>query len=90
MDDINTIADFQKAVDQHDLTHAYSDDHEVWRRGSADRDRIRKAADKFPREDVERIWNAMVDGYLVESARSQFYWRWPTIQSGGSENGQTR
>ncbi len=77
-DEINTIEEFQRAVAGHDLTYAYSDDHSVWRRGSADHDRIRKAAEKFPREDVERIWNAMVDGFLIESARAQFYWRWPS------------
>jgi hypothetical protein len=75
--DISTIEDFQQAVDRHDLTHAYSDDHSVYRRGAADYDRIHKSAAKFPREDVERIWNAMVDRSLVESARAQFYWRWP-------------
>ncbi len=81
-EEINTIEDFKKAVDNHDLTHAYSDDHSVWRRGSADLDRISKAATKFPREEVERIWNAMVDATLIESARAAFYWRWPTTCSG--------
>ena len=81
-DEIVTIEDFTSAVNHHDLTHGYSDDHEVWRRGTADRDRIRKAAEKFPREEVERIWNAMVDDSLIESARSPFYWRWPTTCKG--------
>lgn len=75
--DINTIEDFEKACASHDLTYSYSDDGDVWRRGSADYARIRKAADKFPREDVERIWNGMVDRQLIEGAREQFYWRWP-------------
>lgn len=76
--DIETLEDFQRACERHDLTYAYSDDGSVWRRGSAEHDRIRKAAEKFDRDDVERIWNAAVDTKLVESCRSQFYWRWPS------------
>jgi hypothetical protein len=72
-----TIEQFEEEVNRHDLTHDYSDDHSVWSRGAAHYDKIHKAAQSLPREDVERIWNAMVDKRLVESARSQFYWRWP-------------
>jgi hypothetical protein len=74
---IETLADFEDAVNRHDLTYSYSDDHSVWRRGCASEDRIRRAAEKFDRSDVERIWNAMVDRFLVEEARQQFYWQWP-------------
>lgn len=77
MTTIETIQDFEDAVARHDLTHDYSDDHSVWKRGAADYDRIRKAADKFDRADVERIWNAAVDRKLIEGVRQQFYWRWP-------------
>jgi hypothetical protein len=49
----------------------------VWQRGSAHYAKIRKAADSLPREDVERVWNAMVDKRLIEDVRPQFYWRWP-------------
>lgn len=73
--EINTIEDFEEAVRNHDLTYSYSDDHSCWRRGATDHDRIRDAAKKFPPQEVERIWNEMVDRKLVESARSQFYWR---------------
>lgn len=76
-DEINTIEDFQRAVDNHDLTYDYSDDGSVWRNGQAQYSRITRAAEKFPREDVERIWNAKVDRSLVESARAPFYWKWP-------------
>ena len=79
MTEINTLDDFRDACTRHDLTYGYSDDGECWRRGSANHDRIRKAADKFPREDEERIWNAIVDQKLVEGAREQFYWRWPKV-----------
>lgn len=75
MSDIRTLEEFEEAVNRHDLTHTYSDDGEVWRRGSADLDRIRKAAELFPVEDVTRIWNAAVDKKLVEECRAQFYWR---------------
>ena len=75
MSNIETLEDFEKACADHDLTYSYSDDGEYWRRGCASHERIRRAATKFPREDVERIWNAVVDTKVIESARSQFYWR---------------
>lgn len=75
--EIETLADFEEAVNRHDLTHSYSDDGSVWRRGAADLSRIEKAAARFPREDVERVWNAAVDAKLKEGYREQFYWRWP-------------
>ena len=77
MDEINTLEDFERACVRHDLTYSYSDDGRWWRAGCASEDAIRKAAKKFPREDVERIWNAVVDTKLVPEAREQFYWRWP-------------
>jgi len=76
-DDITTLHEFENAVRSHDLTHMYSDDGQVYERGYQDRRRIERAAEKFPREDVERIWNAMVDSRLLEDCRAQFYWRWP-------------
>jgi hypothetical protein len=75
VDEINTIEDFEKACAAHDLTHEYSDDHGVWRRGSADLARIRVAAAKFDSKDVERIWNGICDQKLVEPFNKQFYWR---------------
>lgn len=75
--EIKTLEDFERACQHHDLTYSYSDDHRYWTAGCASHDRIRKAAEQFPREDVERIWNAVVDTKLVPEARSQFYWRWP-------------
>ena len=76
-DTIKTLEDFRRACEHHDLTYSYSDDGSVWRRGSTDHARIRRAAEKFDRADVERIWNAVVDTKLVPDCRSQFYWRWP-------------
>ena len=80
-DAINTLADFQAACEQHDLTHGYSDDGEIRRRGAADLVRIEKAAERLPREEVERIWNAVVDQKLTPDARRLFYWRWPRAAS---------
>jgi hypothetical protein len=71
------LADFETMVTNHDLTYSYSDDGEVYRRGQRRYDEIRKAAETLPREDVERIWNAVVDTKVIEAVRSQFYWRWP-------------
>ena len=76
-DEIETLEDFERACISHDLTYSYSDDGNWWRRGLASHKRIEEAAKKFPREDVERIWNAVVDAKVIESARAQFYWRWP-------------
>ena len=75
MTEINTLEEFEIAVQRHDLTHSYSDDGSVWRSGSADLARIQAAAKKFPADEVKRIWNAAVDKKLVERARQQFYWR---------------
>lgn len=75
--EIKTLEDFENACQRHDLTYSYSDDHRYWTAGCASHDRIRKAAEQFPRDDVERIWNAVVDTKLVPEVRSQFYWRWP-------------
>lgn len=75
--EIETLEDFELACARHDLTYEYSDDGEYWRRGCASHDQIRRAAARFPREDVERIWNAAVDTKVIKEVRSQFYWRWP-------------
>lgn len=79
-DEINTIEEFQAACELHDLTHAYSDDGSAYASGSNDFARIKKAAEKFPREAVEQAWNAAVDRKLVERARANFYWRWPAVE----------
>ena len=47
-----TIEEFEKLVDDHDLTHSYSDDHSVWSNGNAQLKRIREAAKTLPIEDV--------------------------------------
>lgn len=76
-DEIKTLEDFERACAAHDLTYSYSDDGRWWRAGLASHQRIKNAAEKFPREDVERIWNAQVDRKVVEEVRAQFYWQWP-------------
>jgi hypothetical protein len=70
-----TLEDFERRVKAHDLTFAYSDDGSVYSRGSADLYAIQEMAKQFPIEDVKRIWNAMVDAFLVESVRPDFYWK---------------
>jgi hypothetical protein len=72
-----TLKEFEQMVARHDLTYSYSDDGECYRRGMAQKDVIRQAAKQFPREDVERIWNAQVDFKLREGYRAPFYWCWP-------------
>jgi hypothetical protein len=75
--EINTLEEFERACKSHDLTYSYSDDSRWWHAGRDSEARIQAAAKKFPREDVERIWNTVVDTKLVPEARAQFYWRWP-------------
>lgn len=70
-----TLAEFEAMVNRHDLTYSYSDDGSVWRRGLASEKAIREAAKQFPKDDVERIWNAMVDRFIIEDARKHFYWK---------------
>lgn len=77
VNEIKTLEDFEQACKAHDLTYDYSDDHSVWLRGCASMARIQAAGKLFPKEDVERIWNAVVDTKLIESVRKQFYWQWP-------------
>ncbi len=76
-EDIKTLEEFEIACKAHDLTYSYSDDGRWWRAGLASHERIRKAAEQFLREDVERVWNAVVDTKVIPEAASQFYWRWP-------------
>lgn len=70
-----TIEEFEKLVNDHDLTYNYSDDHSVWRNGNAQLKRIREAAKTLPIEDVKRIWNAKCDRTLVASEATNWYWK---------------
>lgn len=69
-----TLEEWQQRVMAHDLTHDYSDDHGVWSRGSADYREIQELAQQFPRADVVRIWNTVVDQKL-RSGREEYYWK---------------
>lgn len=70
-----TLDEFHQLVRQHDLTHMYSDDASVYRRGSAALSEIMSAAKLFPREDAVRIWNSEVDRKMSEGFREEFYWK---------------
>lgn len=70
-----TLEHFTALVNAHDLTYDYSDDGRAWRLGREQYDRIRKAAEQLPREEVVRIWNAAVDRKMREGFREPFYWR---------------
>ena len=69
------FAEFTDLVNRHDLTYSYSDDGRAYERGSREYAAIKDAAKQFPAEDVERVWNEMVDKSLIPEARAQFYWR---------------
>lgn len=68
-----TLDEFTTLVNAHDLTYEYSDDPGVYRAGSAALSRIAAASVHFPPEDVVRIWNTMVDKFLIPEAAPQFY-----------------
>lgn len=67
--------EFKQMIRRHDLTYDYSDDHSVWSRGRASEAAIHEAAKRFPQDDVAKVWNEMVDKFLVEDARAPFYWK---------------
>ncbi len=59
----------------HDLTHMYSDDSMVYRRGMQSLARIHEKARKLGDEErAKQIFDAVVDTKLIPSARGQFYW----------------
>lgn len=70
-----TFAEWSELVKHHDLTYAYSDDHSVYSRGRAVYDLIKYEARNFPSDDCARVWNQMVDRFLIPEARHDFYWR---------------
>lgn len=72
-----TFAEWSTLVRHHDLTFAYSDDNSVWRRGQAVLDLIRAESVNFPPADCARVWNEMVDSFLIPEARAPFYWHQP-------------
>lgn len=78
------LSDFERMVDNHDLTYSYADDGDSWRRGQAQFDAIIKAARTLPIDDVKRIWKAKCDKCLIADAAPQFYWqdRWLTAKAG--------
>lgn len=69
------IAEFEKLVNGHDLTHAYSDYYSVWSNGNSQLKRIRDAAKTLPIEDVKRIWNAKCDRTLIATEAPNWYWK---------------
>jgi hypothetical protein len=72
---MSEIEKFKTMVKNHDLTFSYSDDGEVYRRGSESLSKIKKIAETLPREEVVRVWNEIVDGKLAVGFRETFYWK---------------
>lgn len=66
---------FLEMCQRHDLTYSYSDDGEVWRRGEESLRKIKAKAKAMPKEEVKKIWNAVVDSKIREGYRDPFYWR---------------
>lgn len=81
-----TFDEWCTIVKHHDLTYAYSDDASVYSRGRSVYDLIMHESLSFPQEDCARVWNAMVDRFLIPEARAPFYWRYyedpPTTLAG--------
>jgi hypothetical protein len=68
---------FRNMCVSHDLTHMYSDDGSVYRRGREQLMNIREAAKELPDGMAKRVWNETVDSKIAEGYREQFYWRYP-------------
>ena len=77
-------------IAKHDLTFQYSDDHGVWQRGCQYLNDMMTTIDELTSTDddilntatmhkVVEHWNAMVDSYLAESYRKQFYWTYESL-----------
>lgn len=66
---------FVARVNQHDLTHMYSDDAEVRRRGHDDLMGIRADSMYLDEDFVKATWNAKVDRTVGEAFRKDFYWK---------------
>jgi hypothetical protein len=69
-----TVAEFKKLVDNHDLTYMYSDDHRHYSAGRASWEKIRRMASSLKKEDVHSIWNGMCDRVLTAEFAPNFYW----------------
>ena len=69
------IEQFRVAVQNHDVTYDYSDDHQVWRRGGAQLAEINRLAALIPRETAVKIWNERMDKYFVASEAPRWYWK---------------
>jgi hypothetical protein len=58
---------FEKLLKSHDWLFDFADDHSVWTRGHAERERLRSLALTLGKEDAERVsnlWNALCpDGF---------------------------
>ena len=61
----------KRAIDTHDLTFEYSDDHRAWARGHAQLGEIKSLAKNDPAE-ATRLWKAKVDRELAENFRESF------------------
>ena len=61
-EEINVHEDvFREMVRKHDVSYNYSDDHSVWTRGQAQRDKlVAYAKQNLTKEDAARIWNEEV------------------------------
>jgi len=70
---INNVEEFKRLVRQHDLTHMYSDDYSVCRRGRDELNKIIELSKKIPRQTAVNIWNDNVD--KITSYGSYFYWK---------------
>lgn len=65
---------FKKLVETHDLTHAYSDDTNVYQRGSRELERIYRLGDKLDPDVIAKIWNVQVNRKIKGRARRDYYW----------------
>lgn len=74
---LKRIEKFTQLVSAHDLTYAYSDDSEYYRRGADSYELIEFYIEKqFIDSDLgKQIWNNFVDKKIAKEFTHQFYWK---------------
>lgn len=68
-DELETLT---RLIKFHDVTHMYSDDGEVYRRGHESLMKINALIKKYPVEGT-KLWNDMIDRCISEGYREEFY-----------------
>jgi len=70
-----SINSLEVLINKHDLTYENSDSHDKWQRGERTLAAIETVAANFPREEVVKLWNSVVDKKIKDPEIAKgFYW----------------